>query len=170
MITSIRVLTLIGIMGLVTLSFFSVLPVVRASGSGCSVNFSLPSGQYSFGSTETGTITTACGGTGFYILTDTTTATVTGPVTFSCPTSGCSSTVILNQVLPPDTYSISANFTTNMQGQKAFALSIFQVSQPTQGVPEFPFGLLAIFALAVPALVLFRSKFSYSARVLNRTA
>src|SRR5487761_303493 len=80
---------------------FSSGPTHFTTANGCQITWTVPSGTYAPGSTESALVSTQCAGIGVWALTGPTSS----AASFTCAAGGCSSTVLFSKVLVPGSYT-----------------------------------------------------------------
>jgi hypothetical protein len=105
--------------------------------------WNFPSGEYQPGTMENATVTSTCGGYVQWNLVNETSGAYITSGSFTCPSSGCSQTVIFKMVLPPGQYQVAASF-NGENSKHSFGVGDFFVT------PEFPLGLGTFLAIMVP--------------------
>jgi hypothetical protein len=103
----------------------------------------MPNGVYQLGTMENATVTSTCGGYVQWNLVNETSGTYVASGSFTCPSNGCTQTVIFKMVLPPGQYQVAAQF-NGVNSQFSFGVGDFFVA------PQFPLGLGTLLAVMVP--------------------
>jgi hypothetical protein len=147
-LNSMKTISVIGLSALSFLLVLGFLPVGGAvSGSnstklsnGCTITWTNPSGTYSPGSAIDFTVSTACAGSGLWLLSSQTSGSLVASGSFMCGSSGCTNTATLtctagSAPCTPGTYLYTALF-NGAKFSFSFTVSQFMVTN------ELPAGIL----------------------------